>query len=334
MLSEIEIERLSQLVRENYSHICAGVMGVHEVDAYECNNRNYQVQTQEESDVSKLLLKKFVTLETPKVISEILRVIDYCYSKGVKVPRVLRTDADELFFQENGSYYCALEFYEGHHFSGSIEELQSAAQGLALLHKVLEDYDLTIHRKEDKLHQFLKEDELEKIKNILGKDPEGDFNRMVQKNLGEISHLYGETEDELFSVDLPRQLIHNDFHRMNGLFRDGELVVILDFDGMDIAERVRDVAFSCYRFSRYTREGLVKEKIIPRATEFLDNYCSRNPLTDEEISIIPTILTHEALRRVSSILRLHYFYHDTMWSFDLPKHLRTIEDAQYLKNIS
>jgi len=328
MLPESEVEGLSRAVSGHYPHICKGVADAQEVIAHECNNKNYQVRTQRGSKLPKLLLKKFVALRDPKRISEILGVIDYCHAQGAKVPRLLKTDAGELFFKEGDSYYCAFEFYEGHHFSGSVDELRSAAQGLASLHKVLEGYDRTLRRRENELYQSLTDDELEKVRAILGGEAKEDFARAVLDNLDEISKLYNETEERLSSADLPRQLIHNDFHIMNGLFRGGELVVILDFDSVGTGEKARDVAFSCYRFSRHTRKGLTGEGMIPRASEFLDNYRSQNPLTEEEVRAIPTLLTHEALKRVSYILRSHYFHHDTTWSFDLSKHLRTIEDAR------
>jgi homoserine kinase type II len=84
---------------------------------------------------------------------------------------------------------------------------------------------------------------------------------------------------------LPRGLIHGDVFTDNTLFRDGELVAILDFE--DACEDVLlfDVAMTIHGFC-FPEENWRPDL----AQEFLDVYNERRALTDSERELLPTYL--------------------------------------------
>ena len=89
---------------------------------------------------------------------------------------------------------------------------------------------------------------------------------------------------------LPQQMMHGDCGTGNLLFRDEQIVAILDFDFLAIHERVFDLAYTLYWMFRRIESELSPDKLSwSYVNEMLKSYNNESirPLTDEEIQALP-----------------------------------------------
>lgn len=92
------------------------------------------------------------------------------------------------------------------------------------------------------------------------------------------------------SVELPKTIIHGDWHQGNQLYSEaGNVCCIMDFDFITRAERLFDIAYSLWHF-RIHKEGLDVAKA------FMEGY-GNGRLTEQEIRLLPLELA-----------RINYFF--------------------------
>ncbi|MDF2790179.1 MAG: putative homoserine kinase type (protein kinase fold)-like protein [Neobacillus sp.] len=81
--------------------------------------------------------------------------------------------------------------------------------------------------------------------------------------------------------NLPKTIIHGDWNPSNQLFNENhEVCSFMDFDTLQQAERIFDVAYALYFFLIQRRNEMVTQ-------EFLKGY---GPLTQEEIEVLPFLI--------------------------------------------
>ena len=100
-------------------------------------------------------------------------------------------------------------------------------------------------------------------------------------------------------VFLPQQLVHGDFWDNNVLFRDMEIVAVLDFDFMGERARIDDVALIlCYMFTTVSfREQHRPPNRIGKLRELVDAYDAglRDHLSAHERAALPLALVRNVL---------------------------------------
>jgi homoserine kinase type II len=98
---------------------------------------------------------------------------------------------------------------------------------------------------------------------------------------------------------LPIQLVHGDFWDNNVLFRETQLVAVLDFDFMGERARIEDIALIlCYVFtSPDFRQKCRPLERIGRLRELVDAYDAslRDPLSSKEREALPLALARNVL---------------------------------------
>lgn len=89
---------------------------------------------------------------------------------------------------------------------------------------------------------------------------------------------------------LPRQLIHGDYGGDNLLFGDARLVAVLDFDFLDVHERVFDLAYAVYwMFERLEPHVAWPQRAWQRVPDMLAHYdaTAQPPLSEAERRALP-----------------------------------------------
>ncbi len=89
---------------------------------------------------------------------------------------------------------------------------------------------------------------------------------------------------------LPQQIVHGDYGAGNLLFRDQQIVAILDFDFLAVSERIFDIAYTLYWMFRRIEGTLPPEKLSwSLVNTMLRSYnnSSFQPLTQAEIQTLP-----------------------------------------------
>jgi homoserine kinase type II len=87
---------------------------------------------------------------------------------------------------------------------------------------------------------------------------------------------------------LPAGLVHGDFHGRNTAYVNGRLAGIFDFDDVEHAPLLQDVANATYKFGRESRFSLMLRPDVVHA--FRNAYEEVRPLTPEERAALPLML--------------------------------------------
>ena len=129
--------------------------------------------------------------------------------------------------------------------------------------------------------------------------------------------------------NLPRQLVHGDFWDNNVLFRDGEIVLLLDLDFMGERPRIDDLALTLYYANSTYGNGYTTPDRIAMLGELVDSYDRglAHPLTTAERTALPYAVARTVLCFVGMLAfiqvpvardnLLREIAPDLQWSLDL-----------------
>jgi len=328
-----EYERLSRTLERGWGQ--QRINGIEQILEGPKKVNNYRIRI--EGDMDLLLKQSHIT--EPKKQELINRCLMYLKSQDVLAPSLIPSQGPTTYFVGDGGHIFGLYPFitNGELFDGSREELAAAATEFAKLHKTLVKIpyasELREMNGEQISHDKSKLDRIaEEVGPRAGITEFDTYSASILKEIDEASKRVSST-----GIDqLPIQTVHNDFHPHNVLFNKGskKVVALLDFDNLAQSQRIRDVSFGMHRLSRTYGEQTERKNdcganIWERAKIFLDAYNKINPLTDEEVKSIPQILEDEALDRVLTVLAWHYLDKNSEWSFDLPKQVITLREAQF-----
>lgn len=96
--------------------------------------------------------------------------------------------------------------------------------------------------------------------------------------------------EELALDELPRQVVHNDFHRGNVLSLDGRVSGVLDFGDVIHTLRIVDVAVAQCYFGQHQ--------------ELIDGFTRVVPLRDDELAVLPSLVAVRYALRILNNYRL------------------------------
>jgi len=307
---------------------------IEQVCEAEKNSNNYRVHTRR----GRTHLLKASHITAPIVQELVNECLIDLRKYSARAPQLIRTSRHGTYYPSNG-LYCLHAFIDGEHFDGSRKELINTAQQLGSLHAVLEQYlpaDEVRARKGSRIahNPHVLEEVVKRLERVGERTP---FDRYV---LGCLKYIKDRSEKVSAAniFDLPKQVIHYDGHPHNLLFDKGtkELLAFIDFDSILYSQRARDVGFAMHRLARTCGEQTERKQDVgvdvrDRGKQFLEQYHRINPLTDEEIKMLPLVIQDEALFRVLSVLNDHYIKGITTWSFDLPKQITTLEEGAWFE---
>ncbi len=302
------------LLRKHYSRLCPERSTLQPVSGAEINSRNWFVHLNNET-VPRFVLKKKTSPDKDLVDRLPVTVCEYSIAakKNQLLPKLLSADNGQLFVFDDGAFFRLTEFREGEKFSGTTAELRACGTALAQVHLALEN--CTFGENSD-LYTNLSEVEKSTVLKCDGKDfGPGDFGqRAIEWLECESPARYAEIELIESQSDLPRQPVHHDFMPQNLLFKDQQVVAVLDPDSLVIDFELHAIAFAASRLS--------PEKV---PWEFLASYHSVVPLTPKELRLLPAFVRREAVRRINWIFRVNFLMGQDSWRTDFFKHLRNIE---------
>lgn len=100
---------------------------------------------------------------------------------------------------------------------------------------------------------------------------------------GEVLEVFDRYE-RLALDELPRQVVHNDFHRGNVLSLDGRISGVLDFGDVIHTLRIADVAIAQCYFGQHQ--------------ELIDGFNRVVPLRDDELAVLPSLVAVRFAQRI------------------------------------
>jgi len=105
------------------------------------------------------------------------------------------------------------------------------------------------------------------------------------------------TNGERFAEQLSRQLVHGDFWDNNVLFRDGEIVLVTDFEFMGERTRIDDLALTLYFMCVESFDDPISDDQLQRVRRLVEAYeaGSDTPLSATERTSLPLAIARQPL---------------------------------------
>lgn len=318
---------IEKYILKNYSGI-KSVSHIKHIEHNNINSENYVFRNKKQNYILKVITDK----QSPEKIEKIGKILKFCVKRSCKIPEPILNNK-KLFFDTKNNVILT-EFFDGHGYQGTDQELKDVAKNIAILHKVLADYPNCFNYKTNsQFYKILKLDDLSRLTKILSeKNLLDNFDKNVKKNLKYIKSQIVKNEkfqQELTKLNLKKQLIHHDLHPENIIFKNGKVQVIIDFIDIRKGFRMEDVAFAAFRFTidRTNKKNLNKKNI----NLFLSEYSKHNDIYNEERELFYSFLRRKYLSKISFILKKRYFSKTNSWLVDFDKsiqNLKLIENAK------
>lgn len=106
---------------------------------------------------------------------------------------------------------------------------------------------------------------------------------------------------------LPRQVIHRDFHGGNIIFKDEDIVGVIDFDLSQINARLFDICYLCTgSLTTIFNDTEMRDKWIQFIKAFIQGYQSVNKLTYHEIKSMKNMMLSIEIVMVAYFAREGY----------------------------
>ncbi len=193
------------------------------------------------------------------------------------VPRLMVTsDQSGSGVRLNGRIYELFEFIDGARYDGTAQETRIAGLHLALFHNILDGFQA-----ENDLNRgcFHNSPAVRKYLKIVYQRGANDGEQALLGLSDDLMRIYNKCVARVNKAGFsqwPRQVVHGDWHPGNLLFKNRELVAVVDFDSVRIAPAATDLANAMLQFSIVGGRpnpadwpGYLDEK---RLTEFVHGY--------------------------------------------------------------
>jgi len=305
---------LENILYDHYLKNDQNILSINPGEGHDINSKNFRILLKTGEGFYLKVVDEFNADTKTKI-----RIINECYHDNIKVPEIIENKQGEITTIKKNKLFLLMKYCERRRFSFKLKEIHSAGENLAVLNEKLDKIKTVLKRKD--FYDDLSGEDLEKIKNKI--DKKESFNKKVHILCEKLPRLYHRINDMIQPYENKKQLVHLDYHTQNVLFKNNQVLVILDFDSILTSLELQSVAFACDRFS----------KDINGFITFIKGYQShgRN-FTSDELKILPYFAEKEAVCRINYILRRHFFFNDTTWSFELDKHLKILKRMQYVEN--
>ncbi len=268
------------------------------------------------SNQGKFLLKRRSTQKAhPDRVRFAHRIQQHLACAGFPVARLVETrETQGTFLQWKGHVYELFSYVAGQPYKRTTAEASSAADMLARLHESLTSIELpdsVTVPKGDYHDASSVRTGLQGIAATLSSHDsftgtESDLDAMISS----LSESYDNAAGEVRSAGidtLPSQIIHADWHPGNMLFRNNQVVAVIDFDASRESKRIVEVANGVHQFS-ITGNGdpatWPAEIDRERFGSFLAAYEKCLPLSDEERSAIPGLMIQALIAECVAPIRL------------------------------
>ncbi len=267
----------------------------------------------------------------------VLELADAFRAHGLPVAETIHTDAGALLVTDGERAVTVQRFLQGEHFSGSDAELAAAGRGLGMFHAIglrLPETDPTLAARVaaeiaiEKPYSDCVEKWSERMRADLLNDP---FHKssntphcarasvcdLLRETITTIDRLIARIDSAWATLPapLPAGIIHNDFHPNNGLYRDGALVAVLDFELVCNERLVIDIANSMMRHIANVAINRSGADLEAASEIFLQAYAKERPLSVAERKAIPVAMLEREMQRVLRRLWMHMYENDRMGNF-------------------
>lgn len=234
---------------------------------------------------------------------------------GFPVAGLVETIDGKTFVEHDNRIYELFRFIQnGKRFDKSNPAAAESGRILAHFHNILREYPLEPSVKKKTFHQdenffsIVSETYDVLAKNETSEHLEGILD-IVAYLREQYEAAYARVESVGFST-LPTSIVHGDWHPGNTLYKDGEIIAVIDFDSLRICPRITDIANGALQFSM--RMGGAEDvehwpnsfrgHTIRSMVQAYDQFTTL-PIMASERSIFPSLMIEALI--VESIIPIH-----------------------------
>ncbi len=221
-------------------------------------------------------------------------------------------DGDTLV-EKDGRIYELFHFVIGHRFDKSNPAAAESGRVLAHCHDLLREYSEEPAVKKTSFHQIETTKKiLSEVVGVLSGYESASQLEGMDDSVAYISEQFNNAKFAADSVgfsSLPSSVVHGDWHPGNMLYKDGEIVAVIDFDSLRVAQRITDIANGVLQFSM--RMGVDDVNNWPdsfrghtiHSMVQAYNAFTTSPLLPSELSIIPPLMKEALI--VESVFHIY-----------------------------
>jgi len=295
------------------SHYDVGV--IHQAKALSAGNRRAPKMVIE-SEQGKFLLKR-----RPRGKDDIYRVafshsVQNCLvGKDFPLPSLIPTcDENNTILKLDNHVYELFKFVTGIRYNGTAEATIDTGSQLANFHRHLADF---AHEWKPLKGSFHDSSTVRRYLKTIGAEKTARPDKKLQATADALVILYnnsGISVNQLGFDSWDRQIVHGDWHPGNMLFSDNKLTAVLDFDSVNIAPPVIDLANGMLQFSIVGNrpnpadwpDYLDQAKVI----QFLNGYCQVIDLDENKLnSLLDLMIETMIAEAVLPIAATGFFGH-------------------------
>jgi len=224
----------------------------------------------------------------------------YLASKSFPLPHLVGTrEHNNSMLKIEGAIYEMFEYVEGGPYDGSPAATYDAGKTLALYHRLLRDYHPQWSPPKGHYHDAASVRDafpavgktLLRIGSARGKKEE------LVVLLSQLRRAYNNAARTVNELGLPEwetQIVHSDWHPGNLIFRNQQVVAVIDYDAARVHPRVTDIANGCLQFSTVAGgrdlSSWEDRTDVERARQFLKGYDDLDIVTQAELAAIPYLM--------------------------------------------
>ncbi len=166
------------------------------------------------------------------------RVIAVLRGAGIPTLQPMETPSGRPFIRWNGRFVTISPFAPGHAFRNRVRHARASGRTLRMFHDTLANQECgPIPAWSDYPSQEILSEGLKRLRTL----------NLRAEEIVEAERLYEMVVSRsAVCPDLPQTIIHGDWHPGNQLYANGKVSCILDFDFIQCAERLHDVAYALW----------------------------------------------------------------------------------------
>lgn len=205
-----------------------------------------------------LLKRRAVGKDAPEKVAFCHGIQLHLASRQFPLPHLIGTrNNNNSMLQLGGETYELFEYIQGTPYDQSLEVTQDAGKILALMHKLLLNYEYDSSAAVSSSYHNAKSvhNACRTIPTTLARRNPSQSGQQAQQHARLAQELLTRYEDAVQRVeglgmlDWPKQVVHSDWHPGNMLFRGQHVVAVIDYDTARVHQRVIDIANGALQFS-------------------------------------------------------------------------------------
>ncbi len=230
------------------------------------------------------------------------------------VAGLVNTVDGSSFVEHDGRIYELFRFINGKRFDKTSPAAAESGRILTHFHDILRDFPVDPSIKKNTFHQgeafyeIISEvnDVLPKYESPAQLDGMSDTIAFLRKQY----ECANKTVESVDFFSLPTSIVHGDWHPGNTLYKDGEIIAVIDFDSLRFSPRITDIANGALQFSMRMGDAEEVEQwpntfsghTIQSMIHSYDQF-TKLPLMASERTIVPSLMIEALI--VESIIPIH-----------------------------